>query len=82
MSRIPNPPRDGHPGKPPRRRNATKEIDGQTIKPHSYGQSAEMPEPAKDSESKDLIDLEPDSIEDLAGEPMREDDDDEKPRQQ
>ena len=79
MPRLPNPPRDGHPGKPPRRRNrrTAAEVEAQKIKPHSYGQSAEMPKPAEGSASNDLIDLEPDSIEDLAGEPMREDDEDE-----
>lgn len=78
MPRMPNPPREGHPGKPPRRRRrgATDESARPTRAPRSYGQSAEMPKPA----SGDLIDLEPDSIEDLAGEPMREEGEDEEPR--
>jgi len=78
MPRMPNPPREGHPGKPPRRRGRkVSEGQGKPARaPRSYGQSAEMPEPAAEGR----VDLKHESVEDLAGEPMREDGDDEKPR--
>jgi hypothetical protein len=76
MPRMPNPPRDGHPGKPPRRRGrgASDGTQPERPKPRSYGQSAEMPDsPA----SGDRVELEHESLEELAGEPVREEGEDE-----
>lgn len=76
MPRLPNPPRDGHPGKPPRRRGrkTTQSQDKPPSRPRSYGQSAEMPEPVDGR-----VELEHESLEELAGEPVREEGEDEKP---
>lgn len=78
MPRMPNPPRDGHPGKPPRRRRKGAEDSVQPgRKPRSYGQSADIPKP---SGAHDRVDLEHESLEELAGEPIREEGEDEKAR--
>jgi hypothetical protein len=72
MPRLPNPPREGHPGKPPRRRgqSADEETRRSKIKPHSYGQSAPMPE------TPEKVEHEHESLEELAGEPVREEHED------
>jgi hypothetical protein len=76
MPRIPNSPREGHPGKPPRRK---KDADGEQDKPkrapRSYGQSAPMPDT---EQTPGRVEHEHESLEELAGEPIREEGEDEK----
>lgn len=57
MPRVPNPPRKGHPARPPRKSDEQADTPKQPAR--SFGQSAPMPEPE-------------DALEDLALEPMRE----------
>ncbi|MCO5176467.1 MAG: hypothetical protein M9890_05785 [Thermomicrobiales bacterium] len=57
MPRIPNPPRKGHPARPPRK--SDEQADKPKPPARSFGQSAPMPESD-------------DALEDLALEPMRE----------
>lgn len=84
MPTTPQPPRKGHPGQPPRRDD---EADA-AHNPHSYGQSAPMPgadEPPIEGETRGparkiaRAEEKHDSVEDLAGEPMRESGEDEEP---
>lgn len=76
MPRLPNPPREGHPAKPPRRRRqGASDEAAPKRRPRSYGQSAEMPTSA----DSDKVEYEHETIEDLAGEPVREEGEDEKP---
>jgi hypothetical protein len=75
MPRIPNAPREGHPGKPPRRRrNGGDGQEKPKRAPRSYGQSAPMPE-AEETPAK--VEHEHESLEELAGEPIREEGEDE-----
>jgi hypothetical protein len=80
MPRIPNAPREGHPGKPPRRRKdqgaegAERGAPRSRRAPRSYGQSAPMPEA---DEQHGKVEHEHESLEDLAGEPVREEGEDE-----
>ena len=65
MPHIPSMPRKRNPARPPRRRGAG-EAEGESARPrrrpHSYGQSAPMPQPT--------------DAEELAAEPMREEGED------
>jgi hypothetical protein len=85
MPTTPQPPRKGHPGRPPKRDDGDKRASG---KPRSYGQSAPMP--GKDEQQIEGEIRAPvhkiarhehahQSVEDLAGEPMREEGEDEEP---
>ncbi len=82
----PNPPRSGHPGKPPRREGDDDSNVDVTAKPvpHSYGQPAPMPDdgspgtvvqPIASAQSADDDDPR-ETLEDLAGEPIREEGED------
>lgn len=86
----PNPPRSGHPGKPPQREDSedTNEEMTSSRGPHSYGQSAPMPDDDssatvvrqvhQQNQPQDPSDEDPrDTLEDLAGEPIREEGEDE-----
>ena len=83
MPTTPQPPRKGHPGKPPRRDgDADKDAKkAPARKARSYGQSAPMPgadEPPIAGETRAparkiaRVEEQHESVEDLAGEPMRE----------
>lgn len=85
----PNPPRSGHPGKPPPDDGDAAAEEGSTTgTPHSYGQSAPMAD--DDSTATIVHTIQPqdqsndddprDTVEDLAGEPIREANEDEPPR--
>jgi hypothetical protein len=75
VPRTPQPPRKGHPGQPPRRKGAKQDAAGRAPdrQPHSYGQSAPLPQPPESGR----VDFEHESVEELAGEPMREEGEDE-----
>jgi hypothetical protein len=86
MPTTPQPPRNGHPGRPP-----SRDDDDATRKPaagdaRSYGQSAPMPaadEPPIEGETRAparkiaRVEEQHQSVEELAGEPMRESGEDE-----
>ena len=81
MPTTPQPPRKGHPGKPPRRDSDEDEKKAPARAPQSYGQSAPMPgagEPPIEGETRgpthkiNRVEAQHESVEDLAGEPMRE----------
>lgn len=77
MPRIPDPPRKGHPARP-RRENDGHDKAADTPA-RSYGQSAPMPEDPSEEElaTKKPVRLpEPDDLEDLTLEPLRENGDD------
>ncbi len=88
MPTTPQPPREGHPGQPPRRDDDADAKKAPTGKPHSYGQSAPMPgadEAPIEGETRAparkiaRVEEQHESVEDLAGEPMREAGEDEPP---
>lgn len=88
MPRVPNPPRKGHPARPPRK--SDEQADTPKPPARSFGQSAEMPEAEETLEdltlepmrenggdiahkAADVAPDEPEVLEDLAQEPQRED---------
>jgi len=86
MPTTPQPPREGHPGQPPRRDDDADAKRAPAGKPHSYGQSAPMPgedEAPIEGETRAparkiaRVEEQHESVEDLAGEPMREEGEDE-----
>lgn len=81
MPTAPQPPRKRHPARPPSRDGDESAKKAPARAPRSYGQSAPMPgadEPPIDGETRGparkitRVEGEHESIEELAGEPMRE----------
>lgn len=81
MPTTPQPPRKGHPGQPPSRDDDADAKKTPARKAQSYGQSAPMPgagEPAIEGETRtaarkiERVEERHQSVEELAGEPMRE----------
>ena len=86
MPTAPQPPRKGHPGQPPSRDDDADGKKAPARKPQSYGQSAPMPgadEPPIEGETRaparkiTRVEEQHESVEELAGEPMRESGEDE-----
>jgi hypothetical protein len=81
MPTTPQPPRKGHPARPPSRDGDADAKKASARKPRSYGQSAPMPgadEPPIEGETRaparkiSRVEEKHESVEELAGEPMRE----------
>jgi hypothetical protein len=81
MPTAPQPPRKGHPGRPPSRDDDADARKAPARAPQSYGQSAPMPatdEPPIEGETRaparkiTRVEEKHQSVEELAGEPMRE----------
>lgn len=88
MPTAPQPPRKGHPGQPPSRDDDAEAKTAPASAPQSYGQSAPMPaagEPPIEGETRaparkiTRVEEQHESVEELAGEPMRETGEDEEP---
>ena len=81
MPTAPQPPRKGHPGRPPSRDDDADAKKAPARAPQSFGQSAPMPaadEPPIEGETRaparkiTRVEEKHESVEELAGEPMRE----------
>jgi hypothetical protein len=88
MPTAPQPPKKGHPGQPPSRDEDADARKAPASAPRNYGQSAPMPgagEPPIEGETRaparkiTRVEQQHESVEDLAGEPMRESGEDEEP---
>ena len=88
MPTAPQPPRKGHPGQPPSRDDDADANKTPARASQSYGQSAPMPgadEPPTEGETRaparkiERVEEQHESVEELAGEPMRESGEDEEP---